>query len=158
MKAGGCPVPDASFGITRKITTAYVVFSGQGRWSFWNWFLDPGFMHCWLILPVPYPAPGLMSSRFSLKIEPLSWGIDTEVWFADPDAVAESFARIDTVSAILSYTFETPGPWKPLHGLRGLITCVGVCKNVLGIANHRILTPKHLFGYILRNRGKIVHI
>ena len=151
-------MPIASFGGQKKITTAYVVFSGDRRWSFWNWFLEPGFSHCWVIIPIPYPEPGLMASKFSLKIEPLSWGIDTEVWFAEPDVVIESFAKLDNVSAIVSYTFETPGPPKALQGLRGLLTCVSVIKALLGIENHRVWTPGHLFRYILRNRGKIIHI
>ena len=151
-------MPSARFGVQHKITTAYVVFTSSRRWNFWNWFLDPGFAHCWLILPVPYPAPGLMSSKFSLKIEPLSWGIDAEVWFADPDTVADTFAGHPDVTAIVSYSFRSPPAPRPLQGLRGLITCVGVCKAVLGIDNHRIWTPRHLFGYMLRNRGKIIHM
>lgn len=151
-------MPAAAFGHVRKITTAYVVFTGDGQWSFWSWFLDPGFTHCWMILPIDHDGPGLMGTKFSLKIEPLSWGIDTALWYASPDVVAATFAKLPQVSAIVSYTFETPQPEKTLQGLRGLITCVSILKAHLGICNHRIWTPKHLFGYILRNRGTIIHI
>lgn len=152
-------MPAARFGENRKIQTAYVVFTSDRRWTFWRWFLDPGFAHCWLMLPAAYPAPGLMSTAFTMKIEMLLWGLDTEVWFAPPDVVVAAFAKLPTVSAIVAYTFETPPPIsRPLLGLRGLITCVGIVKATLGIENHRILTPKALFVYLVRHRGTIIHI
>ena len=74
----------ASFKMVKKRRTAFVVFQGGDPELIPVPFTSPGWRHCWLMLPVYYPEPGLMAEVFTMKVEGLRWGVDTEVWWRDP--------------------------------------------------------------------------
>ncbi|MDD9904801.1 MAG: hypothetical protein OXT06_14620 [Rhodospirillaceae bacterium] len=147
------PQPGASYGVPFKRVRAYIVFQGgvSPHASLWSAFTDPGWRHCWLMLPAYHPAPGLMADRYTLKIEPLRWGIDTEVWWHDPEEVAQHFLDLN-VTAVVALDVTTPPPGVPFIP-RGLMTCVTVIKAALGIRAWHIWTPKALFRYVLHHHN-----
>ena len=143
----------AGFLNIRKRQTAYVVFQGETEGIKPIPFTSPGWRHCWLMLPVYYPEPGLMAEVFTMKIEPLRWGVDTAVWWASPDRVSSSFYE-EGVTAIVEFPFSTPP--RPLRSTRrGPITCVTLTKAILQINDWKVWTPKQLFAYLVRNGGKL---
>lgn len=142
----------ASWGKPKKKFTAYIVFQGKSDRGFWHFFTKPAWRHCWVMVPAYWPEPGLMATTVTMKIEPLKWGIDTEVWWEPPEVIAQAFLDAGA-TAVVAFPVENP----PSEGyvFRGLFTCVVVVKAVLGINNWRLWTPWQLFRYLLRNNGTL---
>ena len=133
--------------------TAYVVFAAGKRGTIWSAFCRPGWGHCWLMLPAHYPEPGLLSDRYTIKIEPQAWGIDWAMWWEDPEEIARQWAVNGETVVRISVAVPPADNWfRP----RGIITCVSVVKAMLGIHNWRLLTPWHLFLYLVREGGEII--
>lgn len=129
---------------------AYVVFSPSSRKSFWDFFTDPAFRHCWVILPAPLGEPGLMTTDYSVKVEPLLWGVDVAVWWADPLTVAKQMYE-DGATAIVEVGVYTPP--NPGFVPRGFLTCVTMVKAIIAVRNWRIWTPRQLFRYLVARQG-----
>lgn len=145
----------ALFGTNHRTQTAYVVFqeSSQRNPTLPKWMTSPGFRHCWLMLPVYYPEPGLMAEVFTEKIESLFWGVETAVWWEHPDNAAKAFLELG-VTVIVKYPFTSPPPDLKLKA-RGPLTCVTLTKAALMIDDWKILTPKALFKYLVRHGGSV---
>lgn len=143
----------ASFKMVKKRQTAYVVFQGGDTELIPVPFTSPGWRHCWLMLPVYYPEPGLMAEVFTMKVEGLRWGVDTAIWWRDPDTVAKAFHEAG-VTAIVEYPFTSP-PGNPRHIKRGPMTCVSLTKAVLQIDDWKVWTPKQLYAYLVRHGGRL---
>lgn len=140
----------------RKRIPVYVVFSrrDEGNYSFWDFFTDKTFRHVQLLVPAYYPEIGPMADRHTIKIEPMSWGMDIEVFWEDIDFIAEEYLK-SGVTAVVKYYVEKP-PKRPGYVPRGVITCVSVLKSFLGIRAWRIWTPWQLFVYMLCHSGQLV--
>lgn len=139
----------AGFTDARKRVRAFVVFQPSSQPIFWDAFTSPAWRHCWLILPCSYPSPGLMADVYSIKVEPVRWGIDFAVWWAEPEIVAREFYKAG-VTAIVQVDVDLP----PKHSgfiPRGLPTCVTMVKAALGLRAWNVWTPKALFRYLLEH-------
>ena len=144
----------ASFAVIRKRQTAHVVFQGGLDQALPIPFTSPGWRHCWIMLPVYYPEPGLMAEVFTKKIESLRWGVDTAVWWRSPEVVSKAFYEAG-VTAIVEFPFSIP-PKNPRDVVwRGPLTCVTLTKAILQINDWRVWTPKQLFAYLVRHGGSI---
>lgn len=143
----------ASFSMPRKRQTAYVVFQGGKSRTLPEMFTSPGWRHCWLMLPVYYPEPGLMAERFTMKLESLFWGVDTDVWWRPPEVVADAFLEAGA-TAIVKFPFTTP-PKDARLTWRGPMTCVTLTKATLLIDEWKVWTPRQLFVYLVRNGGQL---
>lgn len=141
-------MPGASYGPGYKKMRAYVVFQSSQTKSSWDFFTDPAWRHCWLMVPAYFPEPGLMADVFTQKIEAARWGVDIDVWWADPEDVAQEFYAIGATAIVAVDVIVPPKglPWLP----RGPISCVTLTKAVLGLKAWNLWTPKQLFGYLLR--------
>lgn len=144
---------DASFARVDERRKFFVVFQDRNRWQFWRWYCRPGWRHCWIISVVYFPEPGLAADRYCLKVEPLQWGIDTAVWFADPDVVVQAFYRAG-VTAVVEYDADFPPA--AVYIPRGIFTCVSTVKAVLGLRNWRVWTPWHLYRHLIRHGARLV--
>ncbi len=91
-----------------------------------------------------------MSQCFTMKIEPLTWGIDVDLWFEHPDVVAKSFYE-KGATAILKVPVKIPAT--PSFVPRGVYSCVTVVKAMVGVRQWRVWTPKGLFGYLVRRQS-----
>ncbi len=143
----------AGFKNIRKRQTAYIVFQGDMAQTMPMPFTSPGWRHCWLMLPVYYPEPGLMAEVFTMKIEFLRWGVDTAVWWQSPDVVSAAFYEVG-VTAIVEFPFTSP-PENTRLTWRGQISCVTLIKAILQINDWKVWTPKQLFAYLVRNGGTL---
>ena len=141
----------AGHGVQRIKGRVFVVFQDRGERGFWRFWCRRAWTHCWVFLPAYYPEPGLLARTYTIKVEPLRWGIDVRLWPACPEVVAAEFLK-SGVTAILEVDVDIKNPDRWVA--RGPITCVAVVKAVLGIANWRIWTPWQLFQYLL-GRGAI---
>lgn len=142
----------AGRGWRAKSVTAYVIFESRRVAGWWDIFTRPGWRHVWVILPAPWPAPGLLATEFTMKVEPLCWGIDVAVFWDEPGVVAQAFAD-DCATAVLAVDVRLPpgkiGEYIP----RGVFSCVTIVKAVLGLRAWRIFTPWSLYRYLLAHRG-----
>ena len=146
---------EAGYGNPRHRRTVYVVFQESDARPWWRFWTSAGYRHVWAFAPVYYPEEGLLATRYAVKFEPLAWGIDwTQVWFEDPDAIAQAFYRAG-VHAIIKTTVDFPPRGRPPF-VRGLITCVSMMKTAMGITAPTIWTPKQLCVYMLRHGGELV--
>jgi len=151
----------AGYGRNRRIVRAYVVFQDHDRHPFWRPFTRPGFRHCWVMLPAPCPAHGLLAVTYTMKIEALAWGVDTAVWWAAPDQVAAHFARDEGVT-VVGAKVQLPPPdfnhrrssWR---SLRGFITCVSIVKAALGLRGFAV-TPHQLFQQLVAAGGEVLEV
>ena len=142
----------AGWGRPKKSFTAYVVFQQRQGRGFWHAFTAPAWRHCWVMIPAYWPEPGLMATCVTMKVEPLKWGIDTEVWWEHPEIVAQAFLDAGA-TAVVAFPVKAP----PTEGFvfRGLFSCVVIVKAVLGVKNWRVWTPWQLFRYLLRHGGTL---
>lgn len=143
----------ASFNNTTKKETAYVVFQGGVDQTIPLPLSSPGWRHCWVMLPVYYPEPGLMAHTFTNKIELLRWGYHSAVWWRPPEVCAAAFMEAGA-TAIVEFPYVSP-PSPPRPVWRGPMTCVTLTKAVLQIDAWKVWTPKQLYRYLIRNGGRL---
>lgn len=91
-----------------------------------------------------------MAPRITLKMEAQSSNIDFDVWHADPKEVAEAFLPFSTDILQITLPFKTSLRYYP----RGIITCVSIVKSAMDIKAWRVLTPEHLYRYLLKIGAK----
>lgn len=132
----------------RKKVTAYTVFKNSSASGFWRCLSPDGFEHCFMLIPVYFPAQSLLAQRYVIKLEVSLGRLDVDIWWNTPeDAIrhvqnngAHSILRLTTEP---SYDRRLP--------IRGLISCVSVIKAVYGLENWRIITPYQLYENMLQN-------
>lgn len=146
---------EAGFGVEPRRRGVYVVFQEMQSRPWWRFWTAPGFRHVWAFAPVFYPHEGVLGARYTVKFEPLSWGLDwTTIWFEPPPRVAQSFLQAG-VGCIVQIAVDFPPPGKPPL-MRGPMTCVGLMKAALGIRAPWIWTPHQLCVYLLRHGGTLI--
>ena len=137
----------------RTRSTGWVVFQGSEHRRFWRIFTGRGWRHCFLILPVYYPSPGLDAVRYFQLINPKTNFVASEVIFQDPDIFIAELQK-QGATAIIQYSFDSID--FPNYVPRGFLTCVSLIKSFLGIQAFFVLTPKQLARWMLRNGGKLL--
>lgn len=137
--------------------TVYVAFQDSDHGAPWQLFTSPGFQHCWAFWPVYYPEESLLAHRFTVKFEPLRWGIHCDVWFADPAEVIAEFAQAPTACIIATEVDLPPKNFSYMFPIRGALTCVSAVKAVLGMRNWRIVTPRQLAKCLLADGGRLIY-
>lgn len=109
----------------------YIVFTDDhGYW--WSWFLKKSFRHCSVLKP--------SNGRYIYQSKTYQ-SYDLFNTIGKNDIIGDSFILVG---------------YKPKTCKRGLFmlnTCVGHCKQVLGINNPFILTPYQLYKYMRRTNG-----
>lgn len=137
----------------QKTFDAYVVFAAGKRGTIWSAFCRRNWGHCFVMIPAFDPFPGLLSKQYTIKVEPQSWGIDIELWLETPEEIARQWTENGDV--VVRYKTTIPGS-NYIFRPRGLFSCVSIVKSVLGINCWRLLTPWHLFLYLVRNGGQLI--
>lgn len=145
-------MPTAGFRPVERRVTAYVIFQEGGELSWWDAFTQPGFRHCWLVLPSFYPEESLLAREFASKIECLKWGIDMAVWFADCATVVDHFLKTGQITVAVAVDITIPAHPGRIPQ-RGFITCVSIVKAALGLRAWKVWTPKQLCAYLLADCG-----
>lgn len=141
------------FPVTRRRFTAYVIFQGAEHRRAWRIFTRRGWRHCMVVLPIHYPEQSLGADVFSLVINPLTWGVETDVFFEHPKRlVAEALAEGATAVVKIRIDRRFDRDYVP----RGLLTCVSLIKAILGLSAWYVWTPEHLARHLLRNGGELV--
>ena len=132
----------------------FVVFQGRiGAGGFWNIYGTSGYQHCWIAVPEYFPEPGLLATQYTMKIEPLEWGIDVAIWRERTDVVVKTFYEAGATAVVYWAKAAPCRGYVP----RGVYSCVSICKAVLGIRAWYILTPWQLPRYMLNNGGSLIH-
>lgn len=118
-------------------------------------FTCRGWRHCYVILPVYYPEPGLHADVYSQVINPVTWCVHSDVIFEHPEKLCRMAIEEGATTAIkIAIDLQIKRDYVP----RGLITCVSLVKALLGITAWYVWTPKHLARYLINNGGSIVRI
>lgn len=138
-------------GSVKRSFTALVFFQGCDRRSAWKIFTSPRCRHCWVVLPVYFPKPGLMATRWSMTIEATGWGIVADLHYADPFEAAQEFYDRGGFSVI---EIDIVTPPKRLISFGGLRSCVSVSKSILAMRAWWVLTPRAFRAYLLRSGGR----
>lgn len=141
------------FPVSRRRFTAFVIFQGAEHRRAWRIFTRRGWRHCLLVLPVYYPDQSLSAKRFSLVINPVTWCVQSDVYFETPDRMAQEALREGATCVIkipIDLAFDRD------YVPRGLLTCVSLIKAILGISAWYVWTPEHLARWLLRNGGELV--
>lgn len=118
----------------------YVVFKGEEKRKWWGTFLDKRFRHCFLITDGP--------NKDALVINPSEGG--TGVYFYSKTAYAMAIESIHKGFIVAEYTAQESNLAKPR--LKFFRTCVGICKDFLGIKKWWVITPKQLYREVLHER------
>lgn len=139
--------------VSRKRFTAFVIFQGAEHRRFWRVFTRRGWRHVLIVIPVYYPEQSLAAERFSLVIDPLAWGVRTDVLFEAPADLAQEALK-EGATAVIKYRVDQK--FERDYVPRGLFTCVTLIKSLVGIAAWYVWTPEHLARYLLRNGGELV--
>lgn len=138
---------------TRRRFTAWVVFQGSDHRRFWRIFTRRGWRHCFVILPVYYPEPGLAAIKYAQVFEPKMNYLASDVIFKAPrDLVQE--ALDNGATAVIKYSVDTIN--LPFYIPRGVISCVSIIKCLLGIQAYFVVTPKQFARWLIRNGGEMV--
>lgn len=87
----------------------------------------------------------------TLMLNPLEWGLAVRHENIDISEAVQHYAA--NAQAILSFTSDYRRNVAPVR--RGFITCVSLCKAVLGLKNCRSITPFQLYKWLLK-RGAII--
>lgn len=140
------------FRSTRHRFTAYVVFQGADHRRFWRVFTQRGWRHCWLVIPVYDPEPGLKATEHSLIIDPRINFAAADVAWLPADEVAKRMMD-EGATVVIKYPVDTADFRNYVP--RGFITCVSLIKTFLGIEAFFVLTPKSLARWLLKNGGSI---
>jgi hypothetical protein len=131
----------------------WVVFSRSKAGSFWTPFTGGEMAHCWAFRGHWVEgSPGLMHTRWTLKVEASRCLLDLDYWFADPDEVAAAFLEDDSVVDIMAVTVDVDAA--KAYVPRGLMTCVSVVKAALQVGEWWVLTPRQLREYLLQHGGR----
>lgn len=137
---------------TRQRFTAFVVFAGADHRRFWRIFTKRGWRHCFVIIPIYYPEPGLMAEQYSLIIDQRTNHTAVDVFFQSPKSVADEALQRGATCVI---KFEVDRKDYRDYVPRGFLTCVSIVKSVLGIGAWYVITPEHFARWLLRNGGKL---
>lgn len=137
----------------KRRVTVYVVFHGSFLGGFWQFACAPAWRHCTMLVSIYHPYPHAFAMRYTMLIEPTAWGLHADVYWLPPEDVAAALGK-QGATAIVKQTVNLPPP--RIFTFRGLITCVSLIKACLGIKNWRIITPKQLFEYLIRDGAEIV--
>lgn len=142
-----------TFAPGKRRLTVYVVFHGSFQGGFWTFLTPRPWRHCLLLMTIYFPEPSVFARRYTLVFEPTAWGLEMDVVWRDPEAVARDYWRAGC-TAIVKTSVTVP----PLRvfAVRGSITCVSLIKAVLGIFDWRIITPRHLFRRLMRDGGELM--
>lgn len=137
-------VVDATASGPGSAVPALVVFSG-GTTVWWLRLLQPGFRHCFV---------AVASGEGWIIIDPLSHKTSLSVvegYSADELAVWYESHGLRTVKTTLR---DVPPKMAPLAPT----TCVEAVKRVLGIHARPVITPRHLYDYLLVEKNKNLDI
>jgi len=115
----------------------YVVFKDTGENKWWNFLLDKNFKHCFLLFENPVGG--------SIVINPSEGGMGVYFYAKDAKTMAADarFANFIVVEYI-TRGMET-------RYFKFFRTCVGICKDFLGIHKWWIITPKQLYREVAKN-------
>jgi hypothetical protein len=142
------------FPVTRRRLTAWVIFQGADHRRFWRIFTRRGWRHCLVILPIyRQDADQLRPDVWSQVINPMSWGVQAEVYFERPHVLAQ-MALEEGATCVVKFPIDEK--FDRDYVPRGLLTCVSMLKAILGVAAWYVWTPEHLARYLLRHGGKIL--
>jgi len=136
----------------REFRTYYVVFQNSLFHRPWQIFTWNGFQHVWVFYPKYMGPPGLLTTKHTIKVEPLSTYLDTDYWAADPELVAKEFIKEDYIIDIVKISLPLPSNLS--YSIRGLTNCVTVVKSVMGLCKWFVMTPQQLRRYLLRIGGR----
>lgn len=142
----------ALYSARQRIVVAYVIFEDSHRWRWWFRFVAKGWRHVWLAIPAPWPAPGLLATNFTIKAEPLSWGVDHQLFYAEPEDVARGFVDAGATCAV-RVTLTLPPTRDDVVIYRGVYTCVAAVKAAMGLRCWWVWTPRQLCRYLLAHCG-----
>lgn len=140
-------------GLSNDRFTAWVVFTGGDHRRFWRIFTRRGWRHCFVVLPVYHPEPGIGASEFSQVINQTTNRIDAKVFFQSPKSCAESFLK-DGAKCVVKIRVDRRK--LPNYVPRGFLTCVSLIKAILGVGAWYVWTPEHLARWLLRNGGELI--
>ena len=118
---------------------AWVIFSPDAQcWTdelpFWKRRLAKDFRHCWVILRGNRAWAGISSAAFGIEARVF----DCEPAFDLPAALERSGCRVVHVR----------GDRPIAYMRRGIISCVSVAKQLIGLRAWHIITPRQLWKYL----------
>ncbi len=116
---------------------ALAVFSGEAD-LVWLRLLRPGFRHCFVALEEDgrWVTIDPLAGYTDIALQPVPAGFDLAGFYRE---------RGFTVVETRRRRRHKPAPLLPA-------TCVELAKRVLGVASWRVLTPRQLHDYLLRDR------
>ena len=117
----------------------YVVFTRVPK-RIWSTFLNKKMNHCYFITPI--------DDHKTLMINQTAGGSEINVYPATLHELAKNVIDTGAVDIMRWVTTE-----KELgnNKMRFFRTCVGSCKDAMGIAKPGITTPKQLYKYMSKN-------
>lgn len=118
--------------------TFIIVFKRAEKKRWWMNFIDERFAHCFLITQ--------LSGQGSIVIDPSEGGMG--LYQCSRDAREMAFEAVQKGFTVASYTACGSDMRKPR--VKFFRTCVGICKDFLGIRKWWIITPKQLYREIAR--------
>lgn len=133
--------------------TGYAVFLGADHRRFWRIFTRRGWRHCFVMVPVYWPKPGLNAEQYTMIIDPRANCIHPQVVFMPPEEMAQNLLR-DGATCVVKFKAIRKG--LPFYVPRGVQNCVSVVKAVLGVAAWYVWTPQHLATWLFRNGGQLL--
>jgi hypothetical protein len=110
---------------------AYIIFQNSDMKSLG--FLKEGFRHCDILL------------ENGIGIEITRKGLSFNI--TDKNVIFDKLKKNSII--IIEYEIK-----KNIYSVIGVKTCVGICKDILGIKNFFIFTPYQLYKYLIKNGGK----
>lgn len=146
-------MPGARFGEARRVVYYRVIFQDGHERRWWWLFTRRGWRHCWVIYPIFYPAPGLLADEYTAKIEHGLDGLDHDIWWMDPETVAQGFLEIG-VTAVVVIRVDSRTKCRYLRA--EALTCVSAVKAALGLNAWWVQTPHGLFRYLMRRGGRLM--
>lgn len=118
----------------------YVVFKNINKPKWWNWFLHKKFNHCFLLCAGPV-------ENTSIMINPTTGGIGMYYYSKNANDMAlEATQAGYIVAEYMARDVELINP-----RFKFFRTCVGICKDFLGINKWWIITPKQLCEEVSKN-------
>jgi len=123
--------------------TFIIVFKQCAVTRWWMHFIDKRFSHCFLITGT--------AGGGSIIIDPSEGGMAIYECLESADVVAGKAKQKGCYAA--AYTVRVNDMSRP-H-VKFLRTCVGICKDFLGIDKWWIVTPKQLYEEVKQNERRI---
>ncbi len=115
----------------------YVVFHTVTKSRWWNWLLHKNINHCYFIIHI--------RDNVCLMINQTEGGMEMNVYGCSAYDLIESAAKNGAID-ILSHVCKGSDLGNPK--MKFLRTCVGLCKDAMGISAFRVFTPYQLYKYM----------